>query len=162
LLCLIVVAGGCARRQGRTVRLPAAAATAKARGADSAKQMREAIRSLKNRLGTEDAKADDAARDATGAPAIVPPGSGPTDPRGRGGVGTGGVWSVETRYPAAPGAAAPGGPAPSPRGRLLSRAGQAVRRATGGSWAGALVLCFLACVAVTALLLRRSRSHTHV
>jgi len=123
--------------------------------------MRDAIRSLKNSLGTDDAKADDATPDATGAAAIVPSGSGPTNPRGGAGVGTVGVWSVETRYPA-PGAAPPGTPGPSPRGRLLSRAGQAVRHVTGGSWAGALVLCFLACVAVTALLLRRSRSHTHV
>ena len=73
-------------------------------------------------------------------------------------VGTSGVWSVENRYPVvAPNAASSG---PPPRGRLLSRAGQAVRHAGGGSWTGALALCVLAAVIVAALVRRRSRAET--
>jgi hypothetical protein len=70
---------------------------------------------------------------------------------------------VETRHPAPPGAAA--APAGSQggsarQGRLLSRAGRAVRHVGGSSWGGVLALCVIALALIAAALaLRRSRHH---
>lgn len=70
-------------------------------------------------------------------------------------VGTGGAWSVERRYPQ-PADAPAGRGATAGQGRVLNRAGQAVRQVGGGSWAGVAALCAAAAI-VAALLVRRAR-----
>jgi hypothetical protein len=83
--------------------------------------------------------------------AVVPHGT--TAGRGNS-VGTG-SWSVERRYPH-PSDKSGGRAGPPGKGRLLSRAGQAVERASPGGWEGIAALCVLA-VIVVALLTRRAR-----
>jgi hypothetical protein len=104
--------------------------------------MRDAIRTLKDRLQGQ----PDTAEGTTAA--VVPTDVAPADPKH---VGTGGAWSVETRYPSPPPAAASDVPPP----RLLSRAGQAVRVATRGSWETVVAVGLL--VVALVLALRRSR-----
>ena len=171
MLCLIAIAlSGCARRSARAVQLPGAPGlTAKSekpsRTGEAARKMRDAIRSLKDKIGSRDKEsgasetgpADPPASPSTAAGAV-----GTSTPKA-GEVGTSGAWSVETRHPAPPGTAAAqsGSQGGSPRqGRLLSRAGQAVRHVGGGSWGGVLALCVIALALVAAALaVRRSRPH---
>jgi hypothetical protein len=160
LLCLFALAQiGCARRHTRGPRLPGTsnvAATSKApRSSASTNQVRNAIRSLKERLGNEPGKtAEGAVEPAAPVSSVAAtPGNAPSDPRS---VGTSGVLSVETRYPAAqPGTQSNG---PPPRGRLLTRAGDAVRRAGSSSWTWLAALCLAAGALVVALTLRRARA----
>jgi hypothetical protein len=120
--------------------------------------VRDAIRSLKDRLSKD---SGEPAAPGAGGDASTPAGAVPSTgqaPGAAASVGTSGVWSVENRYPAVGPNTAPTGP--PPRGRLLSRAGQTVRHASGRSWTSALALCAIAAVLVTALLRRRSRAST--
>jgi hypothetical protein len=160
VLCLIALTqAACARRSPRAVRTPSATAavsgsSAQKSGGDPARQVRDAIRSLKERLKSKPEKAEDP--DAAPAAAVVPPGTVPSDPRN---VGTSGAWSVETRYPIAQPGGSSGGGGPPERNRLLTRAGRAARDAGGRTWAGAVALCVIA-AALVALAIRRSRTTT--
>ena len=126
--------------------------------------MRNAIRSLKDKVSPGDGAAAALEGSAAEAPAEGAGGAGRVGGPGTkpGQVGTSGAWSVETRHPSppAPGASAGGQGGAAPRGRLLSRAGQAVRQVGGGSWGGLLALCVIALALVAAALaVRRSRHH---
>jgi hypothetical protein len=111
--------------------------------------MNDAIRSLKGRIGGPAAGTEGAPSE--GGVTVLQPGATPAAPGGS--VGTSGAWSsVESRALAAqPGAQT------QPRGRLLSRAADAVRDGAGGGWALAIALCCAAGLLVLALLRRRSR-----
>jgi hypothetical protein len=154
VLCLIVLApSACARRSARTAGLSVApgtpAAEKSARTRDSGQAVRHAIKSLEDRLAT-DPRAGESPTDPSLT--VVPHGTKTGDPKQ---VGTGGVWSVETRRPL-PGASS-GDAGPPSKGQPLSRAGQAVRHAVGGTWAGVVALCVVAAALVAALLFRRAR-----
>ena len=157
VLCVITLLGSaCSRHTARAVRVPGDAAGAQKRGlqrGDAAKGVREAIQSLKERMGR--GGAEDTAIAGGGSVTVTPPPSGPGSVPPS--VGTSGATSVETRYPADP---AGGGAQPTTQGRghLLSRAGAAVRGATGGSWLGIAALFLIAGVVVWVLSLRRHRT----
>ena len=140
-----------------------AAKSEKGRAGEAARKMRNAIRTLKDKIAGGREKTAERDKSPAEVPAdapATPPASGAVAVK-PGEVGTSGAWSVETRYPSPPAIAASssgktGGP--QPRGRLLSRAGQAVRHVGGGSWGGVVALCAIAFALVAAALaVRRSR-----
>ena len=158
VLCVIALMGSaCSRHTARAVRKPgdSIGAGAQKRGlqrGDPASGVRDAIRSLKERMGR--GGADDTALAGGGSVTVTPPSSGSGSvPQS---VGTSGATSVETRYPADP--TGPGAQPPQGRGHLLSRAGAAVRGAAGGSWLGIAALLVIACAVIAALVVRRSRT----
>jgi hypothetical protein len=149
VLCLIGTAEfACSRRSARTVRLPTASdlnqRAARERG--SARETGRPIESLKNTFsGSPESRA---AGENTDVVSQAGDASSPSS-----GVGTSGAVSVETRYPSAQSGHTPQPPA---RGRVLSRAGDAVRGVGGAASAWVIVLCGLAAGLIVALLMRRA------
>ena len=107
--------------------------------------MREAIESLKKKLQ----RVPESAEPAPAAAGAVSSSGDASNPAA--GVGTSGALSVETRYPAENSTASQ----PRPRGTILSRAGDAMRRAAGGMSLWVVGLCALAAALIVALLMRR-------
>jgi hypothetical protein len=109
--------------------------------------MREAIQSLRDKLSSQGKRG----KETDASLAAVPPAVSAEQPKG---VGTTGVWSVETRYPSATDSQ----PSESSEGsRLLSRANEAVEHAARG-WPAVIVLCVLATLAITFALRRAHRT----
>jgi hypothetical protein len=106
--------------------------------------MRDAIESLKKKLQ----RVPEAAESPAGSAGTVSSSGDASNPAA--GVGTSGALSVETRYPDS-------ASQPPPRGRVLTRAGDAMRRAAGGMSLWVVGLCALAAALIVALLMRRPR-----
>jgi hypothetical protein len=149
LLCIIATADiACSRRSPRAVRLPSTAEVARDNRAPRVRgtgDVKGAIDALKKRL--QQPSTPDSQTEHPGAIAQ----SGDASTPGTG-VGTSGTLSVETRYPAPP----VGASHPTARGRVLSRASDAVRRVGGDASAWVIVLCALAAGLIVVVLMRRS------
>ncbi len=112
--------------------------------------MRDAIRSLKDTLGVQPELADESPAGTSGI--VLPHGALPQDPNT---IGTGGAWSVETRYPHPESRVSSDAERSRLQGRLLSRAGQAISWADGKTWAWIALVSFAAAVFLLTLALRR-------
>ena len=151
VLCLIPsVELACSRRTA-PVRLPSANSLARDQGRDRASpgEMREAIESLRKRLQG----ARESAEPAEASAGAVSSSGDTSSPAAS--AGTSGALSVETRYPAAQDSTAS---QTAPRGHVLTRAGDAMRRAADGMSLWVVGLCALAAALIVALLMRRPQN----